>query len=66
VARRLFGHHQRQSPEGQRTFDEWLKANAIFGAILFIGMLAMAWMGSNSFGRSDVAQADNWQSSEKK
>jgi len=33
------------SPEDQRAFDSWLNANAIFGAILFVGMLAMAWAG---------------------
>jgi threonine/homoserine/homoserine lactone efflux protein len=51
--------HQRQSPEDQGTFDKWLKANAIFGALLFIGMLVMAWMGSNSIERTDAAKANN-------
>ena len=34
--------YQKLSPEDRRTFDRWLKANAIFGAILAVGMLAMA------------------------
>ena len=34
--------YQRMSPEDQRKFDGWLKANAVLGFILFLGMLAMA------------------------
>jgi hypothetical protein len=30
------------SPEDQRRFDGWMKANAVLGFILFLGMLAMA------------------------
>jgi len=38
-----------------REFDGWLKANAIIGSILAIGMLAMALGGLNSGGRPDGA-----------
>jgi len=34
--------HQSMSPEDRRKFDGWLKANAVVGFILFLGMLAMA------------------------
>jgi hypothetical protein len=36
-------------------FDRWLKANAIVGLILAIGMLAMALAGLNSGERPDGA-----------
>jgi hypothetical protein len=35
------------SPEDQREFDQWLKANAIVALIIMVGMLAMALAGSN-------------------
>jgi hypothetical protein len=38
-----------------REFDRWLKANAVLGSILAIGMLMMALAGLNSAGRHDVA-----------
>jgi hypothetical protein len=34
-------------------FDGWLKANAVLGSLLAIGMLAMALAGLNSVGRQD-------------
>jgi uncharacterized iron-regulated membrane protein len=37
----------------RREFDRWLKANAVLGSILAIGMLAMALAGLNSVGRQD-------------
>jgi hypothetical protein len=49
--------YQRMSPKEQHEFNGWLKANAILGSILTIGMLAMAVAGSNSAGRSDAAMA---------
>ena len=36
-----------------REFDGWLRANAVIGSILAIGMLAMALGGLNSVGRQD-------------
>jgi hypothetical protein len=62
LGKRLQQEYQRLSAEDQRTFHKWLKANAIFGAILFIGMLAMAWKG-NSVGRTDAAIAAHSKSS---
>jgi hypothetical protein len=36
-------------------FDRWLKANAVLGSILAIGILMMALGGLNSAGRHDEA-----------
>lgn len=44
------------SAEDQRTFDRWLKANAIAGFIFTIGIVAMAIGGSTA---RDPAVADN-------
>jgi hypothetical protein len=52
------------SPEDQRAFDRWLKANAILGFIIAVGLLAMALAGSNSVGRPDSAAADSSNSSD--
>jgi hypothetical protein len=38
--------YQKMSPNEQREFNRWLKANTILGSILAIGMLAMALAGS--------------------
>jgi hypothetical protein len=46
------------SPEDQREFDRWLKANAILGLIIAAGLVAMALAGSNSGGRSHSAATD--------
>jgi hypothetical protein len=45
VEKSISREYQSQSPEGRRKFDRWLKANAIFGLILVVGLLAMAWVG---------------------
>jgi len=52
------------SPEDQREFDQWLKANAIVALIIAVGMLAMALAGSNSAGRPDSAVTDSPESSD--
>jgi len=39
-----------------REFDRWLKANAILGSILAIGMLTMVLAGLNSAGRQDATE----------
>jgi len=52
------------SPEDQREFDQWLKANAIVALIIMVGMLAMALAGSNSAGRPDSALTDRPESSD--
>src|SRR5499427_6700697 len=46
-------YYSRLSPEDQRTFDRWLKANAIVGAIFATGLIAMALTGSGSVGPQD-------------
>jgi len=38
-----------------REFDGWLRANAVIGSMLAIGMLAMALGGLNSGGQPDRA-----------
>ena len=40
--------YERMSQEDQRTFDSWMRANAIFGAVLALGILAMAVAGFNA------------------
>lgn len=52
------------SPEDQREFDRWLKANAILGLIIAVGLLAMALAGSNCMGRPDSAATDSPKSSD--
>jgi hypothetical protein len=41
-------HYKRLSPADQRTFDRWLKANAIVGLIFTIAIVAMAISGSTA------------------
>jgi hypothetical protein len=36
------------SPDDRRTFDGWLKSNALIGSILAAGLVAMAVAGSSS------------------
>jgi hypothetical protein len=52
------------SREDQREFDRWLKANAILGLIIAVGLIAMAVAGSNSVGRPDSAATDSPKSSD--
>jgi hypothetical protein len=42
-------------PRNPNEFDKWLKANAVLGSLLAIGMLAMAVAGLNLPARSDGA-----------
>jgi hypothetical protein len=46
------GRHYLRNP---REFDRWLKANAVLGSMLAIGMLMMALAGLNSAGQHDEA-----------
>jgi hypothetical protein len=46
----LSQQYERMSPEDQRTFDRWISANALFGAVLALGILAMAIAGFNASG----------------
>jgi hypothetical protein len=36
-ARGVIREYQKLSPEDQRTFERWLKANTVFAAILAVG-----------------------------
>ena len=47
------------SPEDQRTFDRWLRANTIVGLLFAAVLVAMAVAGSNSAGPRDATVADN-------
>jgi hypothetical protein len=49
-------YYKFMSPADRRTFDRWLKANAIVGLILTTGIVAMAISGSKA---RDPAVADN-------
>jgi hypothetical protein len=42
VAKRTLREYQSNSLENRRKFDSWLKANAVLGFILFLGMMSMA------------------------
>jgi len=57
-------YYRRLSPEDQRTFDRWLKANAIVGAIFAIGLIAMALTGSRSVGPRDAEVASKTKASD--
>ena len=57
-------YYRRLSPEDQRTFDRWLKANAIVGAILATGLIAMALTGSKSVGPRDAEVASRTKASD--
>jgi hypothetical protein len=52
-------NYMKMSPEDRRTFDRWLKANAIIGLIFAVGIVAMAVAGFNSGGSRDAAVAEN-------
>jgi hypothetical protein len=52
-------NYKSMSPEDRRSFDRWLKANAIFGLILAAGVVAMAFAGSRTVGSRDATMADN-------
>jgi hypothetical protein len=57
-------YYRRLSAEDQRTFDRWLKANAIVGAILATGLIAMALTGSRSVGPRDAEVASRTKASD--
>ena len=51
--------YEKMSPEDRRKFDKWIGANAILGAVCAVGILAMAFAGFNSLGRSAVIAANS-------
>ena len=53
----LLSYYQRLSAEDRRTFDRWLQANAIFGSIFAVALIAMAFAGSRSIAPRDAAIA---------
>jgi hypothetical protein len=52
------------SREDRRTFDRWLKANAIVGAIFATGLIVMALTGSRSVGSRDAELASRTKASD--
>jgi len=48
-------HVRRDYPTNTPAFDGWLKANAVVGSIVAIGIVAMALSGFYSARQSDVA-----------
>jgi hypothetical protein len=52
------------SLEDQRTFDRWLKANAVVGAIFATGLIAMALTGARSVGPRDAELASRTKASD--
>ena len=50
MGKRMLRDYQRNP----REFDGWLKANAVIGSVLAIGLLAVAVAGLNSAGRPDA------------
>jgi hypothetical protein len=53
------GRYKNMSAEDRRTFNRWLALNAAVGFAVAIGLVAMAWPGSNSRGMySSIADRD--------
>jgi hypothetical protein len=52
------GYMANMSPDDRHTFDRWLKANAVVGAVFVAGLLAMSLVGSQSGTPPDGALAD--------
>ncbi len=52
-------NYMKMSSDDRRTFDRWLKANAIIALIFAAGVIAMAVAGYNSGGARDGAVAEN-------
>ena len=60
----LPSYYKRLSAEDRRTFDRWLKANAIVGAIFATALIAMALTGSRSVGPRDAELASRTKASD--
>jgi hypothetical protein len=52
--------YRTMSAEDRRTFHRWLKLNATAGLIIASGLVAMAWVGSNSAGSHGAMLANNF------
>jgi hypothetical protein len=57
-------YYTRLSREDRRTFDRWLKANAIVGAIFATGLIVMALTGSRPVGPRDAEVASKTKASD--
>jgi hypothetical protein len=55
---------EKWSPQDWREFDRWIKANAIIGSLLAVGLFAMAVAGAPSAGPGETAVAGNSTSTE--
>jgi hypothetical protein len=53
----LPSYYWRLSADDRHTFDRWLQANAIFGSIFAVVLIAMAFAGSRSIAPRDAAVA---------
>ena len=62
--RNIAFYYEKLSPEDQHTFNRWLKANAIGGAIFAIALIAMALAGSRSVGPRDAELASRTKASD--
>ena len=51
---KIFDQYKPLSPDDRRTFDRWLKGNAVIGSIMAAGLVAMAIAGLNSGPSHDV------------
>ena len=56
--------YRQLSSEDQRTFNRWLTANAIAGAVFAAGIVAMALIGSRSVGPHGAAVASSTKGSD--
>jgi hypothetical protein len=45
---RILQEYKSMSADDRRTFDRWLKANAVIGAIVSLALVAMAVVGAHS------------------
>ena len=50
---------EKWSPQDWREFDRWIRANAVIGSLLAVGLFAMAVAGVPSAGSGDTAAAGN-------
>jgi hypothetical protein len=45
---KILEQYKTQFPDDQATFNRWIRANAVIGSIIAIGLIAMAVAGSRS------------------
>ena len=61
---KIVEQYRSMSAEDQRTFNRWVKANAVVGLIIAAGLIAMALIGANSERPRDPILAAGKQSPE--